>query len=164
MIYLPHITGTRGGVSVLREERLSKCKIIELPKITDAKGNLTFIEGNVHLPFAIKRVYYTYDVPGGEVRGGHAHKNLQQLIIAMSGSFDVILDDGYGEKKFHLSRAYYGLYIPPMTWRVLENFSSGSVCLVLVSELYDEKDYVRDYEIFKKIVQSTSNSLGTNGK
>ena len=162
MMELPKITGTKGGLALLQKGGLSKCKIIELPKITDTKGNLTFIEGNVHLPFAIKRVYYTYDVPGGETRGGHAHKNLQQLIIAMSGSFDVILDDGYGEKKFHLSRAYYGLYIPPMTWRVLENFSSGSVCLVLVSELYDKEDYIRDYETFQKTVRLTSSSFDTN--
>lgn len=135
---------------------LSKCKIIELPRVLDKRGNLTFIEESRHAPFEIKRVYYTYDVPGGEMRGGHAHKNLHQLIIAMSGSFDVILDDSHDKKRFHLNRAYYGLYIPPMVWRELDNFSSGSVCLVLVSEYYDEEDYIRDYEIFKKLVKGGS--------
>ena len=132
---------------------LSKCEVIELPKITDRRGNLTFIEENRHIPFEIKRVYYLYDVPGGETRAGHAHKCLQQFMIAASGSFDVILDDGVNREKFHLNRSYFGLYIPPMVWRELENFSSGSVCLVLASEYYNEKDYIRDYETFKKMVQ-----------
>ena len=132
---------------------LSKCKILDLPKITDRRGNLTFIEENKHIPFAIKRVYYLYDVPGGEERGGHAHKGLQQFIIAASGSFDVILDDGFERKRFHLNRSYYGLYVCPMMWRELDNFSSGSVCLVLVSELYDEADYIRDYDMFKKLLK-----------
>ena len=132
---------------------LSKCKIIDLPKISDRRGNLTFIEENRHIPFKIKRVYYLYDVPGGESRGGHAHKYLQQFIIAASGSFDVILDDGFERKRFHLNRSYYGLYVAPMIWRELNNFSSGSVCLVLASELYDEEDYIRDYETFKRIVR-----------
>lgn len=127
---------------------VKNCKIINLPKITDARGNLTFIEGNKHIPFEIKRVHYLYDVPGGESRGGHAHKHLQQFIIAVSGSFDVILDDGYNKKRFHLNRSYYGLYVCPMIWQELNNFSSGSVCLVLVSELYDEEDYIRDYAQF----------------
>ena len=127
---------------------LSKCKIIDLPRITDRRGNLTFIEEDRHVPFDIKRVYYLYDVPGGATRAGHAHKTLQELIIAVSGSFDVILNDGLKRKRVPLNRAYCGLYIPSMIWRELENFSTGSVCLVLASELYDEDDYIRDYEAF----------------
>jgi hypothetical protein len=116
-----------------------------LPKIADPRGNLTFIEGDRHIPFAIRRVYYLYDVPGGAERGGHAHKELHQLIIAMSGSFDVVLDDGAERKRFHLNRSYAGLYVCPMIWRGLDNFSSGSVCMVLASNRYDEDDYYRDY-------------------
>lgn len=121
------------------------CKVIELPKISDPRGNLTFIEGQNHIPFDIARVYYLYDVPGGAERGGHAHKELSQLIIAMSGSFDVVLDDGKRKKRVHLNRSYYGLYVCPMIWRELDNFSSGSVCMVLASNNYDEADYYRDY-------------------
>ena len=124
---------------------LTNCKIIELPKIAEARGNLTFVEGGRHVPFPIARVYYLYDVPGGAERGGHAHKGLEQLIIAMSGSFDVVLDDGREKKRFHLNRSYYGLYVCPMIWRELDNFSSGSVCLVLASNTYSENDYYRDY-------------------
>jgi hypothetical protein len=126
------------------------CKIIDLPKIHDPRGNLTFIEGGNHIPFDIKRVYYLYDVPGGSERGGHAHKDLHQLIIAMSGSFDVVLDDGDSKKRVHLCRSYYGLYVCPMIWRELDNFSSGSVCMVLASNVYDEADYYRDYAEFMK--------------
>lgn len=132
---------------------LEKCQIIDLPKITDPRGNLTFIEGNRHIPFDVKRVYYLYDVPGGAERGGHAHKELQQLIIAMSGSFDVILDDGIERRRFHLNRSYYGLYVCSMIWRELDNFSSGSVCLSLASNYYDEKDYYRDYDGFKNKIK-----------
>jgi len=139
---------------------LSKCIVMNLPKVTDKRGNLTFIEGNRHIPFEIKRVYYLYDVPGGESRGGHAHRRLQQFIIAASGSFDVILDDGFERKRFHLNRSYYGLYVPPMIWRELNNFSSGSVCLVLASEPYDDDDYIRDYETFKKIVRQKETMIG----
>ena len=106
---------------------IENCKLIDLPKITDPRGNLSIIEGGVHIPFDIKRVYYLYDVPGGSSRAGHGHKELQQLIVAMSGSFDVIVDDGYKRKKFHLNRSYYGLYIPKMMWREVENFSSGGM-------------------------------------
>jgi dTDP-4-dehydrorhamnose 3,5-epimerase-like enzyme len=123
---------------------IADCKIIDLPKIADPRGNLTFVESDKHIPFAIQRVYYLYDVPGGAERGGHAHKELHQLIIAMSGSFDVIVDDGDEKKRFHLNRSYFGLYIPPMMWRELDNFSSGSVCMVLASNHYDEGDYYRD--------------------
>ncbi len=127
---------------------LKDCVIIDLPKIYDPRGNLTFIEGGNHVPFDIKRVYYLYDVPGGSERGGHAHKALNQLIIAMSGSFDVVLDDGHEKTRFHLNRSYYGLYVCPMMWRELDNFSSGSVCMVLASNTYDESDYYRDYETY----------------
>lgn len=129
-------------------KRLDLCKIVELPKITDPRGNLSFVEGNRHVPFDIKRVYYTYDVPGGAQRGAHGHKALEQLIIAMSGSFDVILNDGYDEKRFHLNRSYFGLYVCPMIWRDIDNFSSGAVCMVLASNLYEEDDYYRDYDQF----------------
>ncbi len=130
---------------------LATCKLVDLPTISDPRGNLTFIEGGGrHIPFDIKRVYYLYDVPGGSERGGHAHKALSQLIIAMSGSFDVVLDDGYDKRRFHLNRSYTGLFVCPMIWRELDNFSSGSVCMVLASNLYDEDDYYRDYGDFKR--------------
>ena len=122
--------------------------LVDLPRIGDPRGNLTFIEGGRHIPFDIKRVYYLYDVPGGAERGGHAHRNLQQLIIAMSGSFDVILNDGAGPKRYHLNRSYYGLFVSNMIWRELDNFSSGSVCLVLASQPYEESDYYRNYDEF----------------
>ncbi len=133
---------------------LDRCGIVELPKITDPRGNLTFIEGGRHVPFDIRRVYYLYDVPGGSERGGHAHKALHQLIVAMSGSFDVLLDDGAGKRRFHLNRSYYGLYVCPMIWRELDNFSSGSVCMVLASNLYDEADYYRDYGDFQSALSN----------
>ncbi len=132
---------------------LKNCQIIELPKITDPRGNLTFVESQRHVPFDIKRVYYTYDVPGGAQRGGHAHKELKQLIIAMSGSFDITLYDGFQKKKFNLNRSYFGLYVCSMIWREIDNFSSGSVCLVLASEFYSEADYYREYEGFLNAVR-----------
>ncbi|HOL32783.1 MAG TPA: FdtA/QdtA family cupin domain-containing protein [Anaerohalosphaeraceae bacterium] len=137
---------------------LEKCRIIDLPKIEDQRGNLTFIEQCRHIPFEIKRIYYLYDVPGGGVRGGHAHKRLHQFIIAASGSFDVILKDGRSSVRHHLNRSYYGLYIPPMVWRELDNFSSGSVCIVLASDYYDETDYIRDYIEFQ---ETLGNELGS---
>jgi len=127
---------------------VNDCKVILLPKIADPRGNLTFIEGERHVPFAIQRVYYLYDVPGGAERGGHAHKDLHQLIVAMSGSFDVVLDDGGERKRFHLNRSYSGLYVAPMIWRAIDNFSSGSVCMVLASARFDEDDYFREYGEF----------------
>lgn len=127
---------------------IDKCKTIELPRINDPRGNLTFVESNRHIPFAIQRVYYLYDVPGGAERGGHAHKALHQLIIAMSGSFDIHLDDGYSKKTVHMNRSYYGLYVCPMIWREMDNFSSGAVCMVLASDYYDEFDYYREYSPF----------------
>ena len=124
---------------------LDQCRLIDLPRIADPRGNLTFVEGSSHIPFEIERVYSLYDVPGGADRGGHAHKALRQLIIALSGSFDVTLDDGRDKKRFHLNRSYMGLFVTEMIWRELSNFSSGSVCLVLASNRYDEDDYYRDY-------------------
>jgi hypothetical protein len=118
--------------------------------VQDNRGNLTFIEENHHIPFEIKRVYYLYDVPGGESRGGHAHKQLQQFIIAANGSFDVVLDEGSDTGRYHLNRSYYGLYVPSMVWRELDNFSSGSVCLVLASAYFDEQDYIRDHNVFSE--------------
>ena len=135
---------------------IQDCRIIELPKISDPRGNLTFIEAGEHIPFDIQRVYYLYDVPGGSERGGHAHKNLQQLIIAMSGSFDVVLDDGFEKKRIHLNRSYYGLYVTTMVWRELDNFSSGSVSMVLASNKYTEDDYIRDYQEFLENVKNSS--------
>jgi hypothetical protein len=129
-------------------ERLAQCRLIDLPRINDVRGNLTFIEGGRHVPFEVKRVYYLYDVPGGATRAGHAHKELQQFLIAMSGSFDVTLDDGVARRTVHLCRSYYGLYIPPMIWREIDNFSSGSVCMALASSYFEESDYYRDYPTF----------------
>ena len=127
---------------------IEHCKLIELPKISDPRGNLSFIEAGQHVPFDIKRVYYLYDVPGGSDRGSHAHKTLHQFIVAMSGSFDVVLDDGRSQKRFHLNRSYYGLYVCPMMWRYLDNFSSGAVCMVLASAHFNERDYIRDHADF----------------
>jgi hypothetical protein len=127
---------------------INKCQVFNLPRINDPRGNLTFVESGRHIPFDIRRVYYLYDVPGGSERGGHAHKGLQQLIIAMSGSFDIHLDDGYSKKTIHLNRSYDGLFICPMIWREIDNFSSGAVCMVLASAFYDEEDYYRDYHVF----------------
>lgn len=126
------------------------CQMVDLPKISDPRGNLTFVEGGNQIPFDIQRVYYLYDVPGGAERGGHAHKALHQLIIAMSGSFDVVLDDGKNKKRVHLNRSYNGLYVCPMIWRELDNFSSGAVLMVLASNKYDEEDYYRDYAEFMR--------------
>lgn len=127
---------------------MEQIKIINLPKIIDLRGNLTFIEGNNHIPFEIKRVYLIYDVPGGEIRGSHAYKTLKEFIIALSGSFDVILNDGEKELKFSLNRSHYGLYIPKMYWRRIENFSTNSLALILASDFYKEDDYLRDHAKF----------------
>jgi hypothetical protein len=134
------------------------CRIVDLPRVADTRGNLTFIEGSAHVPFDIGRVYYLYDVPGGESRGGHAHRELEQLIIAASGSFDVVVDDGNHRERFFLNRSYVGLYVPRMVWRELENFSSGSVCLVLASHRYDEADYYRDHDEFVRARESAEAS------
>jgi len=127
---------------------IGSCQVVDLVKIADSRGNLTFLQEGTGVPFPIRRIYYLYDIPGGSRRGGHAHKALSQLIIAISGSFDVELDDGHEKKTYSLNNAYKGLYICPMTWRELSNFSSGAVCLVLASHEYDEADYFREYSEF----------------
>jgi hypothetical protein len=138
---------------------LSDCRLIDLPKILDPRGNLTFIEGEQHIPFQIKRIFYLYDVPGGATRGGHAQKTCHQFIIAAMGSFDVILDDGERKYRYQLNRSYYGLYVPPRIWREIDNFSSGSVCLVLASEPFDENGYYRDYETFQRSVAAKQTGI-----
>lgn len=127
---------------------LSLCKKIALPKVEDNRGNLTYVNGAQHVPFSLGRIYYLYDVPAGGQRGGHGHKRLEQVIVAVAGSFDVILDDGKRRDTFPLNRPYEGLYVAPMVWRELANFSSGAVCLVIASEIYDEGDYIRDYGLY----------------
>jgi hypothetical protein len=134
----------------MKNSTVYDCSIIQLPKIYNTSGNITAVNNNIEIPFNTERVYYLYDVPGGESRGGHAHKELQQLIIAASGSFDIILDDGKTKRTFHLARPYMGLYMPPGLWRELDNFSSGSICLVLASSSYSEADYIREYIDFIK--------------
>jgi dTDP-4-dehydrorhamnose 3,5-epimerase-like enzyme len=133
---------------------INECNILNLPQISDPRGNLTFVEANNHIPFCINRVYYLYDVPPGAERGGHAHKQLHQLIIAVSGSFDIHLDDGFAKKTVRLNRGDQGLYVCPMIWREIDNFSVSAVCMVLASEFYDENDYYRQYDAFKKTVFS----------
>ena len=132
----------------MKASTVSDCHVIDLPKIYIPSGNITAVNNEVEIPFAIKRVYYLYDVPGGESRGGHAHKALQQLIVAASGSFDISLNDGVNKITFSLSRPYKGLYVPPGLWRELNNFSSGAICLVLASTFYTEDDYIRDFAQF----------------
>lgn len=129
-----------------------KAKIIQLPKILDKRGNLSFFESPNQIPFDVKRTYWIYDVPGGEVRGSHAFREQQEFIIALSGSFDVILNDGFKEEKFSLNRSYYGLVIPKMYWRKLENFSTNSLALIVSDKSYDENDYIRDFDEFKKLI------------
>lgn len=126
------------------------CKIIELPKIHDQRGNLSFIEGIKHIPFEIQRVFWIYDVPGGESRGGHAYKETHEFIVALSGSFDIVLDDGIKEQRFSLNRSYYGLYVPSLTWRRMENFSTNALALVIASTQFNQLDYIRDYNEFIK--------------
>ena len=129
----------------------NKPHIIDLPKVTDPRGNLSFIQNSDQIPFDIQRTYWIYDVPGGMFRNGHAFHTQHEFIVALSGSFDVVLHDGVEEKRIHLSRSYYGLYVPPMTWRSIDNFSTNSVAMVLSSTLYDENDYIRDFEEFQKL-------------
>lgn len=127
---------------------------IDFPRIQDARGNLTFLESEGDVPFAIQRVYYLYDVPGGASRGGHAHYSLEQVLFAVNGSFEVSVDDGFSRRSYTLNRAYQGLYLPCMTWRELQNFSSGAVCLVLASQHFDREDYIRDYDTFRRMVKA----------
>ena len=135
---------------------IADCRLIELPKVTDPRGNLTVIEGQRHIPFEVKRVYWLYDVPGGAQRAGHGHRVLKQFLVAASGSFDVIVDDGSERRRFFLNRSYYGLYLPPMIWREIDNFSSGAVCLSLASDHFDESDYIREYPEFVASLSSES--------
>ena len=130
---------------------MTSAKIIQLPKILDIRGNLSFFENSNQIPFQIQRTYWIYDVPGGETRGGHAFKKSNEFIVALSGSFDLILHDGEREKRFHLNRSYYGLYVPNLLWRSLDNFSTNSVALIVSSIGYQETDYIRDFQKFKKI-------------
>jgi dTDP-4-dehydrorhamnose 3,5-epimerase-like enzyme len=131
-----------------------KESLINLPKIEDPRGNLTFIEGGNHIPCQIKRVYWIYDVPGGQVRGGHAFKEQKEFIVALSGSLDVVVSDGKEEQTYHLNRSYYGLYIPNELWRQMKNFSTNALALVLSSTEFSEEDYIRDYENFKKYLKN----------
>ena len=126
-------------------------RIIELPKFLDARGNLSFAQNNTHVPFEIKRTYWLYDVPGGASRGGHAYRETEEFVIALSGSFDVIVDDGKEKKTFHLNRSYYGLYIPKGMWREIDNFSTNSLALEFASTKYDPADYIQDYNEFLKL-------------
>lgn len=132
----------------------SKCKIIQLPRITDPRGNLTFIEGQKHIPFAIQRVYWIYDVAGGETRGGHAYKHLHEFIISLSGSFDIVLDDGRQKKTYCLNRPYFGLYVPNLIWRHMNNFSTNAVCFILASLPFSPEDYIYDYDVFLKAIDN----------
>jgi dTDP-4-dehydrorhamnose 3,5-epimerase-like enzyme len=131
---------------------VESCRIIELPKIPDARGNLSFAEGHRHVPFWIKRAYWIYDVPGGQVRGGHAYLELEEFFVALSGSFEVVIDDGRQVSRVQLNRSYRGLYVPRLLWRHIENFSTNAVCLILASQHYNEADYIRDYESFREQV------------
>ena len=130
---------------------MEEALIIELPKFLDARGNLSFAQNNTHIPFEIKRTYWLYDVPGGESRGGHAYRETEEFVIALSGSFDVIVDDGKEKNTFHLNRSYYGLYIPKGMWREMDNFSTNSLALEFASTKYDPADYIRDYDEFLKL-------------
>ncbi|HEV2719769.1 MAG TPA: FdtA/QdtA family cupin domain-containing protein [Thermoanaerobaculia bacterium] len=136
--------------------RLDRCRVIELPRIPDPRGSLTFIEGGRHIPFHVQRTYWIYDVPGGEVRGGHAYRTLEEFVVALSGSFEVEIDDGDARRTVMLNRSYRGLYVPALIWRQLKNFSTNSVCLIAASAVYDESDYLREYPDFLAAVPTES--------
>ncbi|HEY4196599.1 MAG TPA: FdtA/QdtA family cupin domain-containing protein [Mucilaginibacter sp.] len=138
---------------------MKSAQIIQLPKMLDDRGNLSFIEEKNHIPFKIERTYWIYDVPGGEKRGGHAYNDLQEFVVALSGSFDVLLHDGKKEFRFHLNRSYYGLYIPRMMWREIENFSTNSLALILADKKYDESLYIRDFNSFLKKQNEEESSI-----
>jgi hypothetical protein len=144
---------------MITKPSIYNCCVIELNKVHNRSGNLTSVEDNMDIPFNVKRLYYLYDVPGGAERGGHAHKELHQLIVAASGCFDVVLDDGKNKKVIELNRPYFGLYVVPGIWRELINFSSGAICLVLASEKYDVKDYIREYEVYLKYRNESSSNI-----
>jgi len=130
---------------------LNEPQLIQLPKILDERGNLSVLQSNKEIPFEVKRVYWIYDVPGGEMRGGHAYKNLSEVIIALSGSYDVVLHDGEKEYRYHLNRSYYGLYVPKMMWRYIENFSTNSLALIVADDFYKPEEYIRDFDAFKEM-------------
>jgi hypothetical protein len=133
------------------ENQFKEPGILQLPKILDERGNLSFFQNSQHIPFEIKRTYWIYDVPGGEQRGGHAYRSLQEFVVALSGSFEVVLHDGKEEKRFLLNRSYYGLYIPKMFWRHMENFSTNSLALIVADQNYDEKEYIRDFDTYRQL-------------
>ena len=137
----------------IEKNRLEKCKIVNFPKITDHRGNLTFIENDNHIPFDIKRVFYVYDIPTGETRGAHANYDLQELIICLSGSFDIFLDDGFNKKTFRMTRPWEGLFIPPLIWSSSGNYAPGTVYLVLANTKYDKSSYIRDYDTYQKVIR-----------
>ncbi len=138
----------------MKEASIYDCSIIELPRLKNRAGNITVVNNNDNIPFEIKRVFYIYDIPGGEDRGAHAHKDCHQFLVAVSGSFEVEMDDGTNKRTITLNRPYYGLHIPPGIWAAEKGFSSGAVCLVLASHKYDEKDYLRDYRNFLEYKQN----------
>jgi len=138
---------------------LNEVKLIEFPKVLDERGNLSFFENNSQIPFEIARTYWIYDVPGGQQRGGHAFKSLQEVIIALSGSFDIVLHDGKEQKTFTLNRSYYGLYVPRMIWRHIDNFSTNSLALIVASEPYNQDDYLRDFQEFNEMKKNVSHSI-----
>jgi len=135
---------------------LNEPQLIQLPKILDERGNLSVLQSNKEIPFEVKRVYWIYDVPGGEMRGGHAYKNLSEVIIALSGSYDVVLHDGEKEYRYHLNRSYYGLYVPKMMWRYIENFSTNSLALIVADDFYKPEEYIRDFDAFKEMQKKKS--------
>jgi oxalate decarboxylase/phosphoglucose isomerase-like protein (cupin superfamily) len=142
---------------------IDRCELLQFPKISDPRGNLTFIEAERHVPFAVKRVFYLYDVPTGESRGAHAHKQLHQVLVCLAGSFDVLIDDGLSKDRIHLNRPWLGLHIPPLIWGAEVNFDPGSVCMVLASDHYHESDYLRDYDEYLQAVTKARTAVDATG-